>query len=401
MLKKIRQLLWIGVLAGLVFLGWRVFSAARPVQVISPQKKEIVELVVASGKLRAVQQSSLGSEVSTIVDKLLVKEGDRVEAGQILIRLRTAEIEAQIEQSRRKVEITHNELAKLKLGTVAEELQLARLQVKLAQTLKKQAVREWERTQQLSSKNTLSYAEIEKAQTVWEKALVDEEIAQANLELLLKQPRPEDLKIAESRLTYEQAALKVAEEQLTRRIIRAPFAGLIVQRHVEAGQSVAVGSTLLSLANLESIEIYVETDENNLARLRVGQPATVIAPSYPERPFAARLMQIGPFLDHERGVVEIRLRPTRLPDFFLLNMTVDVNIEVARLPESWSIPAGSVIQDKKLSYVLVVTDRQVTRREVKILGKSLDWVAVTGVEPADKIVVRASEVQVGQTVSPK
>jgi len=147
---------------------------------------------------------------------------------------------------------------------------------------------------------------------------------------------------ARARLEQAQAEVEKIRPEFDKREVRAPFDGVVIQRMVEPGTSVSASSGWFSVAEMTSTEIYVETDENNLGRLKVGQPATAVAPAYPDRPFRARLTQVGPNVDSERGVVGLRLVADKLPDFVLPNMTIDVNIEVQRADNALALPAGAV-----------------------------------------------------------
>ena len=84
----------------LAIVGWRFFQRPPEVGVVHPERREVVELVIGSGRLRAVRQSDIGSEAAGTVEKVAVDEGDRVRTGQPLIMLRRTEVERQLEQAR-------------------------------------------------------------------------------------------------------------------------------------------------------------------------------------------------------------------------------------------------------------------------------------------------------------
>lgn len=371
---------------------------ARIVQVTSPAVKEVVEFVIATGSLRAVRQSALGTQVSGIVDQVHVDEGDQVKVGQVLVVLRQREVQAQIDKERASLERALRELEKTRQGAFPEEIDKARAELRRVKAQREKANLDWKRASELVQKNTTSYADLEKALAEKEQALAAEDAAKASLDNLLRQPRPEDLRIAEARVQESQAQLKVAEEQLVKHTIVAPFAGLVVRRRVEPGQSVTIGTALVDLADLGRLEIYVETDENNVAKLRLGQQAVALPASYPGRSFPATLTQIGPLVDHDRGVVELRLKPTAPPDFSLLDMTIDINIEVAKLANVPSVPPSAIIEENGKNFVFVVADGRARQQEIKIKGKSVDWIAIDGLQTAMPVVLRASEVVNGQMV---
>ncbi|MCE7874674.1 efflux RND transporter periplasmic adaptor subunit, partial [bacterium CPR1] len=219
-----------------------------------------------------------------------------------------------------------------------------------------------------------------------------EQVARQNLGLLARQPYPEDRSLARARLAEAESAFRNAVEQVERRQIRAPMAGLITRRNVEPGQSINTGTALLTLAAMERTEIYVETDETNLPRLKVGQSATVFPPAFREQPFTARVSQIGPDVDATRGVVPVRLKPERLPEYARPDMTLDVSIEVRRL-KALSLPLSCLINDNTC---LVVEGGRLRALTVKVLARGQNWAAIEGLDEGRAVVQNATTVEPGQ-----
>ncbi|MBI2528872.1 MAG: efflux RND transporter periplasmic adaptor subunit [Candidatus Rokubacteria bacterium] len=378
--------------------GWRFIRSRPLVETVHPQRREVVELVIASGRLRAVRQSALGAEVAGVVEQVLVDEGDRVRAGQPLVRLRRQDAEQRVEQARLAVATAEKELGRLRAGAAPEEIRRAAAELEQADAALEQAEREHTRARMLWERGLIARAELDRAETGLEQARAARRVAEQAGQVLRSQPRPEDVQVAQARLREAGAALRAAEVEAGKRAVTAPFAGLVVHRSVEPGQGVAPGTPLLTVADMSRTELLVETDENNLARLRVGQRAIVIAPAYAAQSFAAVLRQIGPEVDSQRGVVALRLDPAALPPFARPDMTVDVNIEVARVPDALSVPATSVLERGGKSYVLTVQDGRAALADVRVRGRNPDWAAVEGLAAEARVIVRATEVTPGQTV---
>jgi len=399
-MKKRSAIIAIAVLLGTA-AGWRFLSAPSEVKVIRPKRQEVVELVIASGRLRAVRQSDLGPEVAATIDKVLVEDGDRVRAGQILITLRRTDAQRQLEQARFALETARLELTRERRGPLPEEIEHERAELERMRSARELAEKDFERASQLKEKNVLARAEWERFRSSLDQAKAAEQSAEKALQTLLRQPRIEDLHVAEARVREAEAAVRLAEEQLRKRTIQAPGNGLIVKRQAEPGQSVVPGNVLLTLAQMDKTEIYVETDENNLRKLKAGQKATVVAPAYQDCPFSARLVQIGPEVDQRRGVVGLRLRPEALPDYARPDMTMDANIEVARFPDALSVPVSSVLEQDGEAWVLEVLQERVQRKPVNILGRSAERMALGGLNTDSIIVARAADARPGQSVRPR
>ena len=379
-------------------LGFNLFRRPLLVETSFAKKREVVEYVVASGKLRAVRQSSLGPEVSGVVDKVLCDFGDSVTNGQVLIILKKEDIEQQLEKERLTAMVTREEFKRINRPAYPEEIRRAEAELARATAASKQASQDYQRIFKLYQAKVNSQTELDQFRTAADQAEAAEKSARETLELLRQQPRSEEVSVANARLKEKEAVVAQVEKDLAKRIIRSPHDGIVLQRMAEPGQSVVPGTTLLVVAASGETEIYVETDENNLSKLQTGQPAYAIAPSYRERPFTARLIQIGPGVDYERGTVGLRLKPESLPDYARLNMTVDVNIEVMRIPSAVSVPISSLLEIGGTNFVYVVDNSRTQMLPVKIKGKGAIRAAVEGLSIDKPVVVHANSVKNGQKI---
>jgi HlyD family secretion protein len=466
------RLLIAGLSVLAVILLWMLARPASRVEVVLPARREVIELVIASGSLQAVRQSDVGTEVPGIVNLVLVREGDEVSAGQEILTLERGDAEQKVEQARLAVETAGRELEQVEAGATAEQIARARAQLAQARrvnsaqleeasqrlkrleaggrpeerrrakaaldqarTNRQQAELDHGRAKQLFTDGAISRADLDRATTQLELARASERaaedqlalaeqpatteeiaaaraevqaakanleesvrIAQETLRELLKEPRPEDVRIAQSRLREARAALREARIEAEKRVIRAPFDGIVVQRDMEPGQSVNPGMSLLVVADMSRTEVTVETDETNLPKLRVGQPADLIAPAYSYSPFRGRVVKIGPEVDTQRGVVKVKIKPSSLPGYARPNMTVDANIEVAKIHDALSVPISSIQQEDQRSYVLVVENGRAVRRDVRVLARGEDYAAVDGILPGALVIERPGDISSGQRV---
>lgn len=398
-----RRVIKICIASLLVMAVWGLI-ALRPaptVPVVRPEIRDVVELVIASGTLRAVRQSEVGTEISGTVAAVKVDEGDIVAVGDVLVTLASDDVVQQLETARRVLATSEAELEQVKRGPQEEEIRKARAEVARAAATRSRTLRDYQRALGLNRQGLLSAADRDAAEAAAREAQASEQAATQALEVLLNQPRSEDVAVAEARVEEARAAIKQIERDLEKRTLRAPLPGLVVRRSVEPGVGVTPGTSLITIADMRHTEIIVETDENNLARLAVGQKALAVSPAYRDMPFEARVSRIGPEIDSARGVVSVRLTPLILPDYARPNMTVDVNIEVARLDKTLAVPLGSVMQEPSgRCYVHLVRDGVILRHDVSLLGKNATHAAIRGLEP-DALVVRSgTAVKPGRRVTP-
>jgi HlyD family secretion protein len=334
----------------------------EPAAVVVPVRRDVVEMVVASGTIRAVRQSVVGAEAAGLVESVEVAEGDSVKAGQLLGRLRLGETDARLAQS-------------------LASLRAAETSLRGEESLLDSAERELRRAQELAAKKLVPVAELEDAEAA----------------ARLQRAKTDS---ARARLEEAQAEVAKVRPEFGKREVRAPFDGVVIERLVQPGTAVTASTGWFSVAEMSTTEIYVETDENNLGRLKVGQPALAVAPAYPDSPFKARLTQVGPNVDSERGVVGLRLTAESLPAFILPNMTIDVNIEVRRSGQALALPSSAVSLQGSPHVVAVVTGGRLEMRPVTILGRNPEWVAVQGLDDGSAVLREVRSAAPGDRIRP-
>ncbi len=395
-----RRIVWVTVLvlaALLVGAGAYWFWGGRTsVAVTRVKARDVTEVVIATGRLRSQTESALGVDVGGIVDKVNVEEGDRVKAGEVLVTLRTQTLQSKVEQAQAQLQAARHQLEQLHQGPTTAEANAARAEVARTQAAVAQAEQDFQRAQKLVSAGVETRANLDQAKTKLGQARAELRAAQAKRAQL--QPRSTALQQASARVDEAAANLKVARTQLDNATVAAPFAGLVVRVQAKPGQSVSPGQSLLTLASMDDAEYYVETDEDNLDRLKVGQPAVVFFPSRPNEHFQGTVRQIGPEIDTERGVVGVHVKPKSLPKDAFPGLTVDVNIEVANFKDTLAVPVTSVLRDGKQAYVLVVDDGRAQRQKVEVLASGQNFAAVRGLDKGTRVVENAASVEAGARV---
>ena len=395
--RTVLKVVLIAVVGAGAFFVYQRVKPAREIAVTTPERREVVEVVVASGKLRARRRSELGAEVSGVVESVSVEEGAQVTTGQVVVRLRDEEARLRLAQAASALDTAQANLAKVEAGPQPEEIKRAEADVVREEATLLQREQDFQRIQQLFEKNIVNTADYQKARNERDVARASVDAAQRGVELLKAQPRRVDMELARARVAESQAALAAEREQLDKRTVRSALAGVVTTRNAEPGQAVAVGSVLLTIDDMSDPEVLVETDENNLAKLRVGQPATMVAPAFRDEPITGTLRQIGPEVDYERGVVALRLTPGPLPAFARPNMTLDTSIEVGRFADAVSVPVSAVVRREDGEYVVVVESARARLRKVKVLGRSPEYAALENLE-ATSVVLRATAVEEGARV---
>lgn len=332
----------------------------------------LVQTVVATGRVVAVSNTDIGSEISGVVLERRVAEGEQVAAGDLLLVLSSDDVAAQVRQA-------EAELAELISSTRPQAVvDLTNAEVALAQ-----ADRNVERRRELAAISAISDEEMEQAIQAQAQARNDLENARLRANALSSGGVEEDLL---------RARIAALQAQLNKAQVRSKVSGTILTRNVEIGDLVQPGQSLFTIALDGKTEIRVPLDERNLSRLALQQPAVAIADAYPDKPFPVRISFIAPSIDPQRGTVEVRLSVDPVPDFLRQDMTVSVNIETDQRAKALVIPNDALANVKEDSAeVLLLRDGQVQRQRVRLGLRGLSASEVlSGLSAGDEILVDAT-----------
>ncbi|MGE6360389.1 efflux RND transporter periplasmic adaptor subunit [Psychrobacter glacincola] len=332
----------------------------------------LVQTVVATGRVVAVSNTDIGSEISGVVLERRVAEGEQVAAEDLLLVLSSDDVAAQVRQA-------EAELAELISSTRPQAVvDLTNAEVALAQ-----ADRNVERRRELAAISAISDEEMEQAIQAQAQARNDLENARLRANALSSGGVEEDLL---------RARIAALQAQLNKAQVRSKVSGTILTRNVEVGDLVQPGQSLFTIALDGKTEIRVPLDERNLSRLALQQPSVAIADAYPDKPFPVRISFIAPSIDPQRGTVEVRLSVDPVPDFLRQDMTVSVNIETDQRAKALVIPNDALANVKEDSAeVLLLRDGKIQRRVVKLGLRGLSASEVlSGLSAGDEILVDAT-----------
>ncbi|MEO8808491.1 MAG: efflux RND transporter periplasmic adaptor subunit, partial [Burkholderiaceae bacterium] len=209
-----------------------------------------------------------------------------------------------------------------------------------------------------------------------------------------------DRALAVADLSGAQASAQAARARAGYAAINAPVAGTLIARNVEVGDVVQPGKVLMTLSPRGLTQLVVQIDEKNLGLLALGQSALASADSYPTQRFNAQLAYINPGINATTGAVEVKLDVAAPPAVLKQDMTVSVDIEVARRPQALIVPLAAVHDaDGAAPWVLRVEGRHAVRRAVNLGLRSGGLAEVTsGLGQGDTFVVTPATITPGARI---
>lgn len=357
-----RPALWL-VLAAVVAVGVVLIVRARgPAVRTAPVVRQAIEQhLVASGRVRVPARVQVAAQIAGLVVAVGAVEGQRVQAGDLLVqiddgaeRAAVAQAEAAVGQARARVD----QLRRVGAIVATEALRQAETNLERART-------ELARTQGLVERQAVPAIELENARRAFEIARAQKNAADA--QQAAAAPAGAESRIALSALLQAQAQLAAANVRLGQTRITALHGGEVLTRAVEPGDVVQPSRPLMVLAADADTELVFQADERNLASLAVGQRARASADAYPQQVFDATVSYIAPSIDPQRGSVEVRLAVPAPPAHLRPDMTVSIDLTVAGKPSALTVPSDAVRDAATPApYVLAVEDGRVVRRDVEL-----------------------------------
>lgn len=378
-------------LAGAAAWGWWHGTAVAG---YTARRAEFVQTIVASGHVETPHRIDLGAQITANVSDVPVAEGQRVAQGQLLIALDDRELRAAVgaaEAQRAQAEARLRQLVEVQ-GPVAA------LAVRQAQVSLDNA-----RAQHLRQSDLFRQGFI--GQAALDDAAKARDLAEAQWQAAVRQARSElpsgsDFALAQASLDAARTALQAARVRESYARIVAPAAGVLIARAVEPGEQVTPGRTLMTLSPEGLTQLVVQVDEKNLRHLALGQPAQASAEAYPERRFAARLAYVNPGINAQTGAVTAKLDVPQAPPELQQDMTVSVNIEVARHPQALVVPSDAVHEPAGAKpWVLRVEGGRARRVAVQVGASAGGWTEVlAGLQPGDRLLSASVVVRDGERV---
>lgn len=355
------------IIAGACAVGaWRVVEGPS-VDAYAVERGDLVQTVVASGRVESPRRVEIGSQVVGTVASVPVDEGASVRSGQLLVALDDSEARASLEQARSAVAQAEAKLAQIR----ATSLPVASEAVRQAQVTLTNAETSLKRTRDLFERGFVGQATLDDSQRARDVAA--SQLKSAELQRESQSAGGTDERVAITALEAARASLRASQAHLDLMTIEAPVAGVLISRSVERGSVVQPGKALMVLSPAGSTQLVVEIDEKNLALLRVGEKALASADAYPDRRFEATVAYINPGIDPLRGTVEVKLDVANPPAYLLQDMTVSVDVEVARLAQVLTVPSEAI---REGDWVLVARDGHARRQAVKLGARGLGRVEI-------------------------
>jgi HlyD family secretion protein len=421
------KLRWILLSFGLLVLlasGWIIYSRlhtatavetmrVRPSSTSTSGDVRGATILNATGYIVAAHKTELASKVSGRVAWIGVEKGDRVKQGQPLVRLEDEEFRARLIEAQGQLNALKARLAALENGSRPEETARSQAELEQVRADLENARVTLNRTRSMVEQGILAQQTLDDAQARYNTQAARFASFEKSYALTRKGPRREEIEAMRAQVQQAEGTRAFAQSQLENTVISAPISGVILERNVERGEFVTTGFAsdrgakgyVVSLADLGDLQVELDVNQNDFAKLGANQPAVVTTDAYPDRKYQGVIAEISPEANRQKATVQVKVKVLNPDEYLRPEMNASVAFHSADKPEpggetksSLTIPASAV----RDGAVFVVVDQKALRRPVQVSGTSLQGVMIaSGLIGGEDVIIKApATLQDGQRVRP-
>ena len=391
--NRLRRRPWIAPVAFflVIFFASGLFMYLRPhrirVSVVKPMRQTISNSITTNGKAEPIHGFEAHAPLAGTIQKLLVKEGDQVKTGQLLLVMDDSRARADLAAAQARLKGAQERYATLMAGGNEEQLLSRRSELQKANTELQAAQRQLDALTRLQQKGAATASEVAAAADRVARAKAD----LTGLQSTVRYSAPERER-AQGEINDAKAAIQLAQETIAKCNVRAPFAGVVYLLPVRAGVFVNIGELLLQEADLSQLQVRAFVDEPEFGRLAVGQTVQITWDAVPGRIWQGKVVTL-PSTVITRGsrMVGEVLCQFENPDRRLLpNVNVNTTIISSNSEQALTIPREAIHEDSGRNYVFILRDHHLHLQDVQIGISNLTRVEVrSGISDADTIAVQS------------
>lgn len=332
----------------------------RPDQVL---RENIINTIATNGKVQPVDNFEAHAPAASTVRRLLVHEGDRVQAGQLLLQLDDAEARTAAAKALARLKAAEAALHSIQTGGSHEEVLTTQSELVKARTELEAASRNLAVLQQLQQRGAASSAEVEAARNRLQRAQAEVNLLEQKGTSRYSHPEIAKVKAEEEEA---QTAYQAAQDTLRRSSVRAPRDGIVYSLPARVGAYVNPGDLLVQVADLRTVQVVGYVDEPEIGRLASGQKVTVTWDALPGRTWHGTITRVPAAVTQlgTRNVGDITCTVDNNDLKLLPNVNVNVTITTAQHDNVLTVAREAIRQENGQQYAFEIVNGELKRRTV-------------------------------------
>jgi len=390
-------------------LAYRLFAPSIPeVEVIRAQAEDSGDpngvILTASGYIVPHHKINVNSKVTGRVAWIGVEKGDKVQQGQVLVRLENDEFRAQYEQAKGAADNARAYLEELEHGSRPEEIDQAQHNLDEARATLTNDKSTLDRDRELWSQGVVSKQLFDDATAKYEADQQRVNSLEKTYRLAKIGPRQEEIERAKGALLQAEGQEAYAKSWLDATVIRAPVNGTILERTAEPSElitsqfaSQAEGGPqgdVVVLADLTDIQVELDIAQDDFAKLGPNQKGIVTVDAYPDRRYDGEIREISPEANRQKATVQVKVQILN-PDEYLrpeMNATVKFltdNTKVRTAQGEVMVPSSAIHDHNGKKVVWLAFHGKVIEREVEVVAQRSSGFTVKGLVGGESVITAA------------
>lgn len=389
----------LAVLVLALIVGLNIYQAKNKgvvkVQTTEVKTKALVENVLASGKVSAMEKDSIYSRVTGSITKVNVKMGQEVKPGQVLMEIDIPNAQENIMQARSTVAAAQAALLKTPVDGRSSDLVEAQALYDKAASDYSLAEEKLKRNKALLEAGAISVSDMESVQSAYDLAKSEYERTKSNL-AAARNGSSASLYSLQASLAAAQEALKVAEGDAEQRTLNASMAGKVLSIPVEKGDMVSPNTLLISIGELSTLKIKADIAEGDAGKMKIGQPVTITATAFPDMIFKGKVSEVGL---EAVSKTKTQGESTSVPVVINVNgssqlrpgYNVDLKIRTAQSKKALVVPFEALVEKNGKTSVYVIRDDKARLQVIKTgISDSTHIQVVKGIKKGEIVVINPS-----------
>ena len=372
-----------------VFISSTVPTAKTSMQAPPPKPVETMALTAGTGnrqvrllgQVEAGSRATLSPQIDGMVQRVLVKEGDRVTPGMTVAILDDADPRLALAEAQARLAQERGNLARLQVGTRPEIIAQRQAELNAAKARELEAQDNLERVSGLTEEGALSQRALVEAKTRADAATSDKFRVQALLTEAQAGPTKEEIEAQQGLVAAAQAAVEQAELGMQRTKIKATFSGIVQSRDVDPGDYMEVNDPILTLVSDRSLDIFLEIPESLSGQVASGMTVNLTARALSSWRQEAQITAVVPTADTASRRQLVRVSLDNPPQGLLPGMAIGADLAMpVKNADTFIVPRDALTRQGDNWLLFAVDNNQAQQLEIEVVADLGKEVVITNPE---------------------
>ena len=395
--KKKIIIISLGVIILVSIIGWKIgMKQKRPIQsrveTTSIKKEDIESHIQGTGKIFSMDKRDIVSDVEEKIEKMFVKKGDKVEKGQVLVKLEEINIQYKIKDAKLRLSMEEESLKQLQReGNTELEINLSNAKIRY-----EDAKKTYERNKELYEEGAISKVDFEKAENDMNEIYNDYILAE---EKLKKSNYENEITLQKQKLQLAKLDLEKLEKDLMKYTIKSPITGTIVDTNISESGIIESHVTLMSIQDVNHLEIIVDMNEYDASKIELGDFVKITGDSFEKRKYEGKVKYVGSIakqIDGSQGresVVEIKVDIENNDEFLKPGFSAKLDILTEKKDNVLTVPYEAVFTQKNGDKIIFTVKDGIVKKHKIETGIESDFsLEVIGdIKEGEKVILNPRE----------